>query len=1064
MRCFRAHLPLLVSIVALVTSPGLAQSNGTVQGNVTDPTGAAVSTAQLTVRNVGTGLERRVPTNSTGNYLFAALPVGSYRLEVRAPGFRTELIENLVVDVSTVVTRNFQLLVAQGTEVVTVTGEIPMVESSTTSVGRVIDQTTVQQIPLNGRHIEELINLVPGTVIPPANGFLTAPLRGQGSFGATTAGAREDTVNFQVNGINLQDPAQNQTTFQPSINTVSEFKLVNSTYSSEFGHTSGSVMNVVTRSGENSLHGEVFDFIRNDALDAKNFFLLPTQAIGPFKRNNFGAALGGPIFIPGAYDGRNKTFWFFSYEGLRQRQGVTSPRVGVPTQAQRSTVTDPTSQKLLPLIPQPTEIDSSGNGFFVGNATAPVDIDQYTIDVSHQIAVKDRLHGYYAHQHDTRLEPLLPVSDSSVPGFGDARNGIRQILTMGETHVFSPSVVNDFRFGANRIEISFNAKNTTDPASVGFVGLTAFGLPEIQIQSIILDFGGVTLVPQGRADTTYVFADDLSWLKGKHQFKFGTEERKAFNNNFNNDVGFFRFTNFAAFAAGKPNLFSFAQGGTNNALGQNAYQFYAQDSYKVLSNLTLELGVRFERNTAPTERFNRLTVFDPATASLKFIGSPGFSQVFPDHNNWMPRVGFSYDPFKRGKTVVRAGYGIFYDQPVFNAVSTLNSMNPPFSNPISVVNPTSFGNAASQGAAATTISIFTINPGFNDPYVQSYNLNIQQEITPSLGVMVGYFGSKSTHLRLAGNLNQPTAGVKPFKAVTLPNGSSRNLNVITETDSPGNASYNALWVTANRRVGRGLQFNAFYQWSKSLDYTSLNTQTGSSPIILQDSFNPRGNYGPSDFDARHHFEVSSVYDLPFKGKHALPARFIEGWQFLNILSVQSGNPLNLVLAGTNPGVTNVGVTVRPNRVGDPSVSNPSVANFFNPLAYAAPPSGQFGLEARNSLVGPRFFNWDLSFAKITRLAERLNLEFRSEFFNILNHPNFFQPGRICTPAVDPFSVGGQPFGAGTCVPNSSFGTITDLKTGKTISPTTFGQIIATRNPTGDFGSSRQIQFALKLKF
>jgi hypothetical protein len=300
MRSFRAVLPMVLASVVLPA--GLAFAQSTIQGAVTDPSGAALTTAQITARNIGTGLERSTSTNSTGNYLLAALPAGSYRVQVQAKGFGTEIIESLVLDVSTVVTRNFQLRVARGSESVTVSSEIPVIESSTISVGRVIDQTEVQQAPLNGRHVEELINLVPGTVIPPANGFLTAPLRGQGSFGATTAGAREDTVNFQVNGINLQDPAQNQTTFQPSINTVAEFKLVNSTYEAEYGHTSGSVMNVVTRSGENSLHGEAFDFVRNDMFDAKNFFLAPGQRIGAFKRNNFGGAAGGPIFIPGVYD------------------------------------------------------------------------------------------------------------------------------------------------------------------------------------------------------------------------------------------------------------------------------------------------------------------------------------------------------------------------------------------------------------------------------------------------------------------------------------------------------------------------------------------------------------------------------------------------------------------------------------------------------------------------------------------------------------------------------------------------------------------------------------------
>ncbi len=1055
-----AWLKVFVVSALIVMMAGLqaqAQSTGTLEGIVTDNAGAVVPGASVMVRNIATGEQRTTQTDTGGRYRVSALPVGRYTVQVQAQGMETQRVTDLALEVSTTVVQNFQLKLGRVTEEVTVVAETPTVESTTITVGQVINQRAVQEIPLNGRHINDLINLVPGTVIPPQNGFLTAPLRGQGSFGAITAGNREDTVNFQVNGINLQDPVQNQTTFQPSINTVAEFKVLNNTYSAEYGHTSGAIMNVVTRSGSNEVHGEVFDFLRNDALDAKNFFDNPNTRIPPFKRNNFGAAAGGPVWLP-FYDGRNRTFWFFSYEGLRQRQQVTFNRQ-VPTAAERATVTDPTAQKLLALIPQP----NVGTNTFAGSGSAPVDIDQFTIDLSHQITSRNRFHGYWARQKDVRKEPAAPVSSSTLPGFGDIRNGLRQILTLADTHVFTDRVVNELRAGANRIEITFDAANTQDPTSAGFTGLSTFGLPEVLIQSTGLDFGGVAGFPQGRTDTTYVIADTLSWVTGKHSFKFGTEERKLFNNNFSNDMGLFLFSNFANFGAGKPSQFTFNQGASTNAVSAAAIQFFGQDNYKLLPNLTLELGYRFEWNTTPTERHNRFVAFNPATSSLRQVGTPGFSQLYPDNYNHQPRLGFAWDVFSNARTVLRAGYGIFYDQPVTNSVTGLAS-NPPFTSRVQINNPPSFGNPfLGTPAGAGALSPASICTCFQNSYVQNWNLNIQQEVTPTIGVMVGYVGSKGTHLRASRNINQPINGVRPFPTITLIDGTTRSGNVINEVASFGNSNYNALWITANKRMARGLQFNASYMWSKSLDYNSRNTQG----IVMQNSYNPRDNYGLSDFDARHHFGMHYVYDLPFKGsKGILPARFVEGWELSGVLSAQSGNPVTITLAGTSP-LTNVAGTVRPDQNGVPKLERSNFVNFFNPLVFRAPATGQFGNSRRNTVIGPRFFDWDFSLLKTTAITERVKVEFRTEFFNILNHPNFGQPGGSCNPSTVAFTVyaiPGTTFPVGTCTPNAGFGTIRNASTGAVIAPTTFGRIQTTRSPTGDAGSARQIQFALKLKF
>src|SRR5215472_6080923 len=360
---------LTVLIVPSSSITALAQSSGTIQGTITDPSGAVVGGAKIKVHNEGTGEDRMTQTDSAGAYQVAALPVGTYQVEVQAQGFQGQLLKGLVLQVSQTIVQNVQLVAGGVTQEVTVTAEAPIVETSTMTVGTVIDRKTVQEIPLNGRHFVDLGLLAAGTVTPPANGFLTAPLRGQGSFAINTAGNREDTVNFMINGVNLNDMVQNQITFQPSISTVQEFKVDNSTFSAEYGRNSGAIVNIATRSGTNGWHGEAFEFLRNDKFDATNFFLVPPAKKQPFKRNQFGGSVGGPII-------KDKAFFFFSYEGTRQRQRL--PINGqVFSDAQRAAVSDLTSKKLLSFIPESnlTVTTSTATQFrFVGAATAPVNI------------------------------------------------------------------------------------------------------------------------------------------------------------------------------------------------------------------------------------------------------------------------------------------------------------------------------------------------------------------------------------------------------------------------------------------------------------------------------------------------------------------------------------------------------------------------------------------------------------------------------------------------------------------------------------------------------------------
>lgn len=1012
---------IFVALLTLqVSLPVYAQSTATLQGTISDSQGAIISGAKVTARNLATGVERQTQTDSDGNYVIPALPVGTYRLEVQQEGFSTQIINEIKLEVAQTTVQNGRLEVGDIAQEVTVTSDAPIVETATTSIGQVINQRTVQEIPLNGRHFVDLGLLIPGSVTPPQNGFLTAPLRGQGSTAFNTAGNREDTVNFQINGINLNDQVQNQITFQPSINTVQEFKVDNSTFSAQYGRSSGAIVNIATRSGTNAWHGEVFEFLRNDALDARNFF---DTTISPFKRNQFGANLGGPIL-------ENRAFFFFSYEGLRQRQGLTinSP---VPTDAQRATVTDPVVQNLIDLIPRANFFAADGSGFFRGAATAPVDIDQWTGDITYVLGPADNLHGYYALQRDNRIEPTL--QGNSVPDFGDTRESRRQLFTLNETHTFGPNLLNEVRLGFNRIRINFTPNVLLNPADLGINnGINEpLGLPQIAVTGGP-NIGGPAGFPQSRADTTLVLSDSINYLRSSHSLVFGGEFRTFLNNNLNRDTGSFTFASMGDFLNGRVNAFNIALGEQVSSIAQKSFSFFVQDSYKVRRNLTLELGLRYDLNLSPTERFDRFVSFDPATASLVQTDQPYQS----DKNNIQPRIGIAWDPFKDGKTSVRAAYAILVDQPVTNAVTGLTA-NPPFGDPRTITStlarPVTLTNALDV-ALAGGLAPASIDDEFTNAYVQSWNLNIQREIMSGLALTVAYVGSKGTHLRISRNINQFVNNVRPFTTLsaTSPILPGATLGNITEIGSGGDSSYNALWVTANKRFARGLQFNASYTFSKSIDTNSQNSQG----VIIQNSFDVGNSRGLSDYDARHRFVINAIYEFPFKGN-----RLVEGWELSNIVQLQSGNPVNIVLSVA--GLTGVGNTVTPDVIGPISINGTPVEFFDTTVFRSSITPLDFGNLGRNVVIGPGFNNVDFSVIKNTKLTEKINMQFRTEFFNLFNHTNFGQPGRIISTDL-----------AGNI--------LFDPTTGHIVG--TFGQIIGTRVAPGDSGSSRQIQFALKFLF
>ena len=621
---------------------------------------------------------------------------------------------------------------------------------------------------------------------------------------------------------------------------------------------------------------------------------------------------------------------------------------------------------------------------------------------------------------------------------------------MNEAHTFGPTVVNEARFGFNRIHITFTPNALLNSADFGINnGINEpIGLPQTSITGLRFNIAGPAGFPQGRGDTSFVFSDTLSYLRGRHSLKIGGEFRRFFNNNFSRNPGTFNFATVDAFLAGNANAFSVTLGDVSSSIAVGALGLFVQDNFKWKPNLTLELGLRYDWFIAPSERFDRFVNFDPTANALVRVGS-GTDDLYSDNKkNIQPRIGFAWDPFKNGKTSVRGGYSILADQPVTNLV-TGNASNPPLATPLTFNGAIRFDNALSVATAAG-VSPAAVNPGFDNAYVQSWNLNVQREIMPSLGVMVGYFGSKGTHLRISRNLNQLINGVRPFARLSvsspiLPSASVGNITVI---DSAANSSYNALWISANKRLSRGLQFNASYTWSKSLDYNSLNSQG----VVVQNSYNIRGDRGLSDYDARHRFVINAIYELPLHG-----SRLAEGWQLSTITQLQSGNPVNilagnpLAIAGTSLGALNISAltglaTLRPDAIGPIQVLGHVNQWFTTTVCDPRDPKGcpagavfalpvgagnvfHFGALGRNVIIGPGFANTDFSVLKTTKILESVRLQFRAEVFDIFNHANFGQPGRVAQ-----------------------------------VGSTTFGVIANTRFPTGDSGSSRQIQFALKLIF
>jgi hypothetical protein len=1002
--CRRLHFLTQLVLLFWASAFVYAQTTADLQGRVLDASSAALPGATITIRNDSAGFLRSAVTGADGRYYLPAIPAGPYKVTAAANGFRSEEIESLRVEVGRTLVRDFQLTLGSRSEAVIVRAELPLLDRATSTVGHMVTSRTIQEIPLNGRHFVDLGPLVPGSVAPSQSGFSTTPIRGTGALAFNTAGNREEAVAYVVNGVTTNNLTFGSIGFPPPVASIQEFKVDNSTFSAEFGHVSGAVVNLITRSGTDRFRGEAYEFFRNDALDARNFFELTSPDPHRFERNQFGGSAGGPLI-------RGHAFFFATYEGLRQRQGVDLNSL-VLSDAQRAAATDPAIRQLLPLIPRANFFDSDGTPRFVGSSDASVDENTWTADGRYNAGSRGRVQVFYGRQSVDSVEPAS--GGTSIPGFGQKRAIWKSTLTVSETHTFSPGLLNEVRFGQTMQDGSTLPGSALNPADFGIAnGVTRpIGLPQLVVAGS-LNFGGPALLPQGRKDTLYLFNDTVTYVTGRHSMRFGGEFRRFLNDNFAEGTGQFNFPTVAAFLSGTANAFNITLGERVSHITQDALAFFAQDRIAIGSNLTLDLGLRYEWHVTPTERDDQFVVFDAASASLVRVGVD-VERIYRQNNtNVEPRLGFAWTPSADGRTVVRGAYGWAVDQPSTTVVRDTPG-NPPFATPLSASGAIPLASAVSL-TQPIGLAPVTVDPEFRNASLRSWNVNVQRQLARDLAAAVGYFGSSGSDLRISRNLNQPVDGVRPFPSVSpsSPIRPGAALGNITQVESTGFSSYHALWVSATKRLSGGLMFDASYTWSKSLDTNSLN----SSGFAVQDSYDIPNQYGLSDFDARHRFVISATYELPFAG-HALT----RGWQLAAIVQSQSGNPINIVTS--NSTLTGVPNSVRPDLVAPIRIVG-SPDRWFDPASFAA--VNRFGNLARNVVIGPSFHNTDLSLMKTMMLTQRYRVQLRVDAFDLFNHANFGPPGNV-------------------------------------VDTPTFGKITRTRLPTGEAGSSRQIQLAAKLWF
>lgn len=1066
MKLYSRHFSLLLVLFSLMVVTQAQTFRGTLSGLVTDSSDAVVGGATVTLANPSTGFSQTVPSGTSGEFLFAELPVGLYNLTVAGAGFQAQKIDKIDIAVSKVTNLTVKLSVGTDSTVVDVTAQGVTTDTTSSALVAVVNAQTVQDLPMNGRDFRQMLKLSPGLNV------------NNNSFN----GARTNGINYQIDGADNNDAWSNNVAFNQGgisgiagtlvpIEAIDQF-AVQGNAEADTGRNGGGNVNMVLKSGTNQLHGDLFYFDRNEFF-ASLSPVVPANSRKPTIRNHqFGGTLGGPIW-------RDRTFFFLSYEEqlAKANNAVqdTTPtdgwvNAGTAFLRANNLAVNPVATNLLSLFPADSRVGPATANNYLSRGINNYESYNGIIKLDHRFNEKYSITARYlggtgkqTADVGSHLQDYFQTAPMRTHNFSVVQNSI-----------FTPHLLNQVTFGVNYFFQKFNDENQNfDPAALGLnLGLTgalASGAPQLRITGF--DYTGATS-PLGRVDVAGHVTDSLRYTLGKHEFKFGGEYRHSNLNVFyyTNGRGNFAFdgsrgpypnATAACAALGFSNsnangatcsalqsVADFLQGKPTNSAGSqllngnpqrvyivNSMDGWIQDDFRTTKRLTLNFGVRYTYPGVLHDQRGTLQSFVPGAG---FRGVPLYNQ---DLKDIAPRVGFAYSLKEDGSTVIRGAYGWYYDVPtvgsfVYNAVGNGGATgiysNPAGTAPVAnlVASNVSFAsgvNPFANASAPSQTGAFAINRNFRTAYLQNFNVNLEQQLSKSSLFQIGYTGSLGRRLNLVYDINQPRGGVRPFGAT------NPNLVAINQLNSSGTSNYSSLQTSLRQSFNHGVAGQVNYTWSKSLDYASTVT----TPM---DSYNLRSDYGLSNFDTRHNFTAFVSYDVPKFTDHA--KLLSQGWQVNSLFSFASGNPIN-VLVGTNRSATSENKD-RPNRVvgvsqlagRTPITSRTSrTLQYLNRAAYdtslATLPAGTFGNLRRNSVTGPGLGSVDFSLFKHTHITERINTELRAEVLNILNQANYANPSGTLT--------------------SSSFGQLTQTRNGSTA-------------PGLGFGEPRNVQFALKVSF
>jgi len=1081
-----ASLSKLLLLLIFHTAIVYAQdSGGSLRGSVADASGATVANTKITAINTDTGFARFTISDEKGNYVLVSLPIGHYRLEARADGFKKYIRDGITLDVNQAATVPIQLAVGTNTQEIEVKADASMIETTSTNLGQTVGEREVLDLPLNGRHFTQLGLLQPG-VVPITPGLVEAGGTTREGQAYAVNGQRPESNNFLIDGADNFNTVDGGFVLEPPVDAISEFRILSHTAPAEFGHSTGSTTNIISRSGTNEYHGSAWEFFRNNAMDAKSFF---ADSVEPLHRNQFGGTFGGPIK-------RDKTFVFVYYEGVRDSQGETT-RATVPSDPERSgnfadqcplnngtfnaqglcidntsgqvsqngqlfneftgqpipknqlPFINSISQNLLPYYPHA----NSGAFTFVGTQTFVNNTDQFGVRLDHVLTERDALNFRYSYGQSSQTDPLS-TQGANVPGFPVGENQRPQNLVAQETHTFSPTLLGQIRFSFLRNKLLLDEHlNDTTPASLGFnyqpTLESAIGPPFVQVGGYA-SIGDPITGPRNTYQNSFDYTGSITRIKGRHQMKFGGGYQYDQINVLQGIAtnGFFVFSTFpvnnpfASFLFGQPVFF--LQGGGNfsrNLRGQ-AFNLFAQDTWRVTPRVTINYGLRYEVPSPYTEAHNlqnlwvpgrQSTVFPSAPTGLLYPGDKGVPRgLIPTQRDaFAPRVGIAWDVTGKGRTLVTAAYGIFYDPyytgqggPLQDPISAPPYLQTPqisvpnFADPYNGQNPF-------NGSFAQPMTLLVLNPNLRLPYAQDWNLNIEQSLGSDWLLQAGYIGTKGTklprfieanptvydpNLSPADNMNLSDQR-RLYSGCTVAVPAPCTFSSVGEIAGIANSTYNALQVSLRKRFSHGLSMLASYTFSKTLDDASTFNITGSASQsvagendLAQNPFDVAAEHGRSMFDARHRFVVSYQWNLPwFNHAQNWYGHILGNWQVNGITTLMSNTPFTVYdssdssLQGSAPEISGF-YSSRPNIVGNPNVGAcadgapvRSPQCWFNTGAFQQAQPGTFGNAGRNTLLGPAFQQWDFSALKMIPVHESVNLQFRAEFFNILNNVNFVLP-------------------------------------------------------------------------